>query len=179
MRLTATRERGQDDRRGLSADAVVGTTGLKKQEPDSAMPLNTALILLAALAQMALTFAVYFVMVRGRVSAVKAKQVRASQYDLVEGEPPHLARVTNSVRSQFELPVLFYALVLMLVAINRVTMLDVVLAWAFVGLRVVHFIAHTKGQNVAVRMRVFALGMLVVAALAVHALLIVLGEMLS
>ncbi|WP_436640635.1 MAPEG family protein [Microbaculum sp. FT89] len=143
------------------------------------MPLNTALILLAALAQMALTFAIYIVMVRGRVSAVRANQVRASQYVLVEGEPPHLARVTNSVRSQFELPVLFYALVLMLVAINRVTMLDVVLAWAFVVLRVVHFFAHTKGQDVVVRMRVFGFGLLVVMALAAHALVILLGEIFA
>ncbi len=141
------------------------------------MPLNTALILLAVLAQMTLTFVVYFVMVRGRVAAVRAKQVRTSQYVLVEGEPPHLARVTNSVRNQFELPVLFYALVLMLVAVNRVTMLDVILAWVFVVLRVAHYFAHTRGENVVVRMRVFGFGLFVVIALAIHALVIVLGEM--
>jgi hypothetical protein len=116
-------------------------------------------------------------MVRGRIAAVKAREMQRSQYVLVENEPPHLARLTNNVRNQFELPVLFYALVLMLVAINRVTMLDVILAWIFVILRVVHFFAHTKGQNVLVRMRFFGFGLLAVMLLAIHVLLIVLGEM--
>lgn len=140
------------------------------------MPLNIALILLAVLAQMFLTFVVYVVMVRGRIAAVRGKEMRTSQYVLVEGEPPQLARATNNVRNQFELPVLFYALVLMLVAINRVTMLDVILAWVFVVLRVAHYFAHTKGQDVTVRMKIFGFGLMVIVALAIHALIIVLGE---
>ena len=141
------------------------------------MPLNVALILLAVLAQMTLTVVVYVVMVRGRIAALKAKQMRTSQYVLVEGEPPNLARLTNNVRNQFELPVLFYALALALVAINRVTMIDVVLAWIFVLLRIAHYFAHTKGQNVLVRMRLFGFGLIAVMLLAIHVLLIVLGEM--
>jgi hypothetical protein len=144
--------------------------------PEIAMPLNIALILLAVLAQMLLTFIAYIVMVRGRFAAVRGKEMRTSQYVLVEGEPPHLARATNNVRNQFELPVLFYALVLMLVAINRVTMLDVILAWIFVVLRVAHYFAHTKGQDVVARMRIFGFCLLAVIALAIHALIIVLGE---
>ncbi len=67
-------------------------------------------------------------------------------------------------------------LVLMLVAINRVTMLDVILAWIFVVLRVAHYFAHTKGKDVTVRMQIFSFGLLAVVALAVHALIIVFGE---
>lgn len=143
------------------------------------MPFNTALILLALLAQVFLTFVIYIVMVRGRFAAVRAKKVQASQYILVEGEPSDMARVTNNLRNQFELPVVFYALVLLLVAINHVTMLDVVLAWIFVIGRVIHHIVHTKSEDVLLRPRVFLIGFVAVILLAVHALIIVLGEMFT
>jgi len=141
------------------------------------MPLNTALILLALLAQVFLTLIVYIVLVRGRFAAVRSKKLRASQYVLVEGEPSEMARMTNNLRNQFELPVLFYAVVLMLVAINRVTMIDVVLAWIFVIGRVIHHFVHTRTTDVLLRPRVFAIGMVAVSLLAIHALIIVLGEM--
>jgi hypothetical protein len=165
IQLTTARERGQHVSR-LS-------TG-----PEAGMPLNTALILLAALAQMFFTFYVYLVLIRGRIAAVSAKVVKPSTYVLVEGEPSHLARRTNNLRNQFELPVLFYALVLMLVAINRVTMIDVILAWVFVAARIAHYVVHTESTNIALRPRVFAIGMTIVGLLALHALVIVLGEML-
>lgn len=141
------------------------------------MPHNIAWILLAALVQIALTIVVYIVLVRARIAGVKSGEVKASQYELVEGEPRKLALVTNHLRNQFELPVLFFALVAFLIAINRVTMIDVILAWAFVVLRVLHSAAALKADNVAMRMRFFGIGLLCVAALAVHLLIIVLGEM--
>ncbi|MEJ8572789.1 MAPEG family protein [Microbaculum marinum] len=140
------------------------------------MPLNTALIMLAMLAQMALTFIVYIVMVTGRFAAVRSREMRAAQYILVEGEPARLARVTNSLRNQFELPVIFYALVLMFVAINRVTILDVLLAWAFVAARIVHVTLHIRSDNVLLRSRIFGLGLVVVVLLALHGAVIVAAE---
>jgi hypothetical protein len=149
----------------------------KRLEAD--MPLNSSLILLAMLAQIVFTFYVYYILISGRFRAVRTKQVRASQYVLVEGEPSNLARVTNNLRNQFELPVLFYALVLMLVAINRVTLIDVVLAFAFVVARVAHHFAHTKSEDVLLRPRIFAIGFTIVGLLALHGFVIVIGEMLG
>jgi hypothetical protein len=143
------------------------------------LPLNTALILLALLAQVFLTFVVYIVMIRGRFAAVRSKKVRASKYVLVEDEPSDLARMTNNLRNQFELPVIFYGLVLALVAINRVTMLDVVLAWIFVIGRIVHHFVHTRTEDVLLRPRVFAIGMTAVVLMAIHALIIVLAEVMT
>jgi hypothetical protein len=143
------------------------------------MPVNTGLILLAFFAQMVLTFYIYSLVARGRFVALRSNAVDASQYILVEGEPPHLARLTKSLANQFELPVLFYALVLMLVAINRVTIVDVVLAWAFVAARVAHYFVHMRRDDVLLRGRVFGIGLIIVGLLALHGVVIVLAALLA
>ena len=140
------------------------------------MPLNTALILLALIGQVFLTYYVYVVMIRGRFAAVSSEQVSREQYVLVEGEPRAQARATRNLANQFELPVLFYAVVLMLVAINRVTMFDVIVAWVFVVSRLVHHIVHVGRDDATLRTPVFAVGMTAVALIALHGLIIVLGE---
>lgn len=143
------------------------------------MPINTALILLALLAQILFTFVVYVRLVRGRFLAVRNREARARQYVLVEGETSARARMTNNLRSQFELPVLFYVLVVMLVAIDRVTILDVVLAWAFVAARIAHHVVHTGSENLMARFRIFGTGLAIVGILGIHAILIVIGAVLA
>src|SRR6266478_6613886 len=53
-------------------------------------------------------------------------------------EPRHVARITRNLANQFELPAIFYAVVVLLVATGRVTTIDVVAAWVFVAGRVIH-----------------------------------------
>lgn len=141
------------------------------------MPLNTTLILAALLAQVILTIVVYVVLVRARYAAVRRGEARVSQYVVVKDEPDWLARITRNVANQYELPVLFYALVLMLVAINRVTMFDVIIAWAFVAVRLAHAVIHIRTSDVMLRMRVFGIGLVLVGLLAAHGVLIVLGSL--
>lgn len=143
------------------------------------MPLNTTLVLAALLAQVILTMALYAVLVRGRYAAVRRGDMRPSQLVLVENEPPYLARITRNVANQYELPVLFYALVLMLVAVNRVTVFDVVVAWAFVAARIAHAFVHIRLTDVVLRMRLFGIGVFLVGLLAAHGLLIVLEGLAS
>lgn len=141
------------------------------------MPLNTTLILGALLAQVILTIAVYVVLVRARHAAVRRGEVRVSQFVVMRDEPDWLARITRNVANQYELPVLFYAVVLMLVAINRVAMFDVIVAWAFVAVRIVHAVVHIRTADVMLRMRVFGLGLILVCLLTAHGVLIVLGSL--
>ncbi len=141
------------------------------------MPLNTTLILAALLAQVILTIIVYVVLVRARYAAARRGEVKVSQYVVVRDEPDWLARITRNVANQYELPVLFYALVLMLVAINRVTMFDAIVAWAFVAVRIVHAVIHIRTSDVMLRMRVFGIGLVLVGLLAAHGVLIVLGSL--
>jgi len=51
--------------------------------------------------------------------------------------------------------VIFYALVVLLAAFARVTMIDVIAAWVFVAGRLVHSLVQTLTDNVPLRGRVF------------------------
>jgi len=71
-----------------------------------------------------------------------------------------------------EQPTIFYATVF-IVALTGTgdVWLNVWLAWAYVGLRIVHSLIQTLWNNVMVRFSVFVLSTLCLLALAIHALL--------
>ena len=73
-----------------------------------------------------------------------------------------------------EQPTLFYAVVVIL-AILGASSVDILLAWIYVGLRIVHSIWQATVNVVAVRFLLFVASTIVLAALAVHALIATLG----
>ena len=70
-----------------------------------------------------------------------------------------------------EQPTLFYAICLSLALMEFGGGLNLVLAWAYVGLRVVHSIVQATWNLVRVRFAIFSLASLALAALTVHAAL--------
>ena len=58
----------------------------------------------------------------------------------------------------FELPVLFYAILPLLVILVKVDWLQVALAWAFVGSRILHSVIHTGSNAVMRRGGAFVIG---------------------
>jgi hypothetical protein len=70
--------------------------------------------------------------------------------------------------------VIFYALVVLLIALGRVTLVDVIAAWVFVAGRVIHTLVQTLTDNVPLRGNVFMINFLAVMALAAHVALIAL-----
>ncbi|KAL2847531.1 membrane-associated, eicosanoid/glutathione metabolism protein [Aspergillus pseudoustus] len=74
----------------------------------------------------------------------------------------------------FEQPTQFYAIALALAIARRATgegdnAADVKLAWAYVGLRVLHSLVHASSNNIPRRFAVFVLSSGVLAALGVRA----------
>ena len=90
---------------------------------------------------------------RGRLFVVRAQPRGAA------GGRAHPRNLAN----QFELPVIFYALVVLLVALGKVTMFDVIAAWVFVAGRVIHTLVQTLTDNVPLRGQVFMINFLAVA----------------
>ena len=72
-----------------------------------------------------------------------------------------------------EQPTLFYAVVLTLALIGASDIWTVVLAWLYVGLRVVHSLIQATVNIVLARFGVFAISTLVLLALAIRAALLV------
>ncbi len=68
-----------------------------------------------------------------------------------------------------EQPTLFYATVIILGVIGQGEGLNLQLAWAYVGLRIVHSIVQATWNRVAVRFAIFSLSTVALLALALHA----------
>jgi hypothetical protein len=135
---------------------------------------GAASILWPMLAQIGWTFMLYAWLTVARTRAVKSGKIDYSCFVLGREEPLEVARITRNLANQFELPVIFYAVVVLLVALGRVTWFDVIVAWLFVAGRVIHTLVQTLTDNVVLRGRVFVIAFVAVALLAGHVALVAL-----
>ena len=140
------------------------------------MPLSASSILWPMLAHVAWVVMLYAWLTVARTLAVRRGEVDYSAFVLGRDEPLHIARITRNLANQFELPAIFYALVVLLIALGKVTAFDVVAAWVFVAGRVVHTLVQTLTDNVGLRGNVFTINFLAVVALAAHVALIAFEE---
>jgi hypothetical protein len=129
--------------------------------------MDATLIFLPVLLQVLLTVWAYV-----RLGAAKSRAVAAGQVDERrralhdDAWPDSVVQINNNIRNQFELPVLFYVLVLSLYALDAATWFAHIAAWLFALSRVAHFVVHTGGNVVRIRRRVFMFGVLMVLLLA-------------
>jgi hypothetical protein len=98
---------------------------------------------------------------------------RSLRDDLVAAGEERASWVADNYNHLLEQPVLFYAVGLVLAMIGAGVGVNATLAWAYVGLRVVHSLVQILGNRVLVRFSVFALASLVLIGLAINAALIV------
>jgi len=125
-------------------------------------------ILWPFLAQIGWTMLLYAWLTVARKQAVDRGEVDYSAFLLGREEPLVPARIARNLANQFELPVIFYALVILLLVLDRVTGVDVIVAWVFVAGRVAHSLVQTLTNNVPLRGQVFMINFLAVAILAGH-----------
>jgi hypothetical protein len=131
-------------------------------------------ILWPMLAQIGWTFALYVWLTVERTRAVARGEVKYAAFEFGRGEPANVARISRNLASQFELPVIFYAVVVLLVVIGRVGALDVLAGWVFVAGRVVHTLVQTLTDDVPLRGRVFLINFAAVVVLVGHIILLAL-----
>ncbi|MEM6914591.1 MAG: MAPEG family protein [Pseudomonadota bacterium] len=112
--------------------------------------------------QIALTFVVLIAMGSSRVRAARSREIRAA---LASGQSSSYGRtadlLSDNLKNQFEVPVLFYAAIGLTIASESVTPFLTVLAWAYVILRVVHAIVHVTINHIRTRFLVFLISSLV------------------
>ncbi len=135
------------------------------------MFLTTHSLFLPVLAQVGLTIVVYIALAVAKARAIKAGPVdraRAALHD--DAWPESVLRINNNIRNQFEVPVLFYVVCFVLVAVNATGALVQVLAWLFVASRAAHAWIHTRSNYVPARRRFFMAGVVILVILWVLAL---------
>ena len=129
------------------------------------MTLVTKLLLLAVLAQVALTFGLLLWLGYIRVPLVTSRKVRIRDIALTrDGWPEHARQLAAAVDNQFQLPVLFYTAVLLTLWIGTAGWLEAILGWAFVGSRVVHAVIFGTSNNVPRRFLAWTIGFVLLMA---------------
>jgi hypothetical protein len=119
-------------------------------------------ILLPVFVQVALTFYLMFWMGTVRARALRRREVTLDAIALGQPAwPPYPTQVANAFRNQFELPVLFYVLVVLAIIARKADFLFVVMSWIFVVFRIVHAGIHTTTNVVRHRFYAYAVAAIV------------------
>ena len=134
--------------------------------------MSVQAILLPVFAQVTLVFFLLFWMGRARLGAIRRGEVKVA--DLKRdwsAWPERTNQISDSFRNQFQLPVLFYLVVLTALITAQADLVFVVLAWLFVVTRVIHAYIHTGSNNVPQRFRAFLIGALILMIMWLYLLL--------
>ena len=123
-------------------------------------------ILLPVFVQVALTFTLLVWMGYLRIRTLRVGMLRVGDIALGEPKWPIEARkVQNSFHNQFELPLLFYALVALALITRQATTLLTILCWLFVISRVIHAVIHTTTNHVPSRFSAYVFGLTALIAM--------------
>lgn len=103
---------------------------------------------------------------RARTAAVRSGLVTMKDIALDASRwPDDVRKLSNNYDNQFQIPVLFYALLPLLIVLAKVDWLLVALAWIFIASRIVHSMIHTGGNIVIHRFRAFLFGFVTLGAM--------------
>ena len=116
------------------------------------------------------TLVIGIIALKTRIASVKAREISPAYFQLMQGKsekpiPERVQVTTRALNNQFEVPVLFYVIATVSLALDQVTTLSIAAAWLFILSRVVHSWIHLTYNNVLHRMAAFWVGLLLVLTL--------------
>ena len=119
-------------------------------------------ILAPLFVEVALTFGLLFYMGYLRTCAVRRGEVRLKDVALGQYNWPTPAiQASNSYSNQFELPVLFYVLVILALGLRKADLVFVIMSWIFVITRLCHALVHVTTNSMVRRFYAFVAGAIV------------------
>lgn len=126
-----------------------------------------------------LTFAVWVYMYVRRIRFINGLDIGPNDLAvpgrLTELSPPEVSNPSDNLKNLFEIPVLFYALVLYLFATGQVDTTYLVAAWIFVAFRALHSAVHCTINIVMLRFNLYLISALALWFIAGRAALAHLG----
>jgi hypothetical protein len=124
--------------------------------------MSVASILLPVFVQVALTFILLMRLGSGRLRTLSAGKTKVRDIALGESNwPADVTQVGNCFNNQFQLPMLFYVLVVLAPFLHKADLLFVIMSWIFVISRIVHAGVHITSNNVNQRFAAYTVGMVV------------------
>ena len=138
--------------------------------------MNQHLIYGPMLAQIVLTFCVFVLLARRKSADVKAGIADRDKSALDnKAWSESVVKVSNNIDNQFQTPVLFYALCLVLAQLNAVTTITLGLAWFYALSRYAHMFVHTGSNHIPYRLPLFLCGVLALMAMTGAAIFTLMG----
>ena len=128
---------------------------------------NAELIRIPFAGMMLLTLVVWLVMFRRRIGAIRTLGLNPTTRADLEAFPAPAVNASNNLQNLFELPVIFYAVVLELLQ-TQVTRLDDVCAFGFFFFRIAHSTIHCTYNHIMQRFTVYAIASVFLWVMVIH-----------
>lgn len=132
--------------------------------------MNSNLIFWPVLTQITLTILGFMLLGVRKSKAIKIDNVDRTKAALDnDAWPDYVLMVSNNIRNQFQVPVLFYVLCFIFYSLDAVTVAALSLAWVFVISRIIHAYIHMSSNYVPARFGVFTIGFVVMVLMTILA----------
>ena len=122
--------------------------------------MNQTIIFQPFIATMILTLAVWVYMYARRLPFIFSSGLDPKQMtplELARLSPPQVSNPSDNLKNLFELPTVFYAIVLYLFVTNQVDAVFVSAAWGFFLFRVLHTVVHCTFNLIPVRFALYVI----------------------
>jgi hypothetical protein len=119
-----------------------------------------------------LTLIVWVYMYARRIPFILSARLQQDQMaplELARLSPRAVSNPSDNLKNLFEIPTIFYALVLYLYVTHQVDTTYLVAAWIFVGFRALHSLVHCTFNHVLTRFWIYAISTVAVWFIAVRA----------
>ncbi|WP_444916455.1 MAPEG family protein [Microbulbifer sp. JMSA003] len=135
--------------------------------------IESAQIIQPVIALIAWSMVMWLWMYATRLPAVKKAKLKldpnAPRGEQMSTLPPHVRWKADNYNHLMEQPTIFYALAISLAVLGAGDSINFILAWTYVGIRVIHSIVQATFNKIEIRFLIFALSNIPLLALTVSA----------
>jgi hypothetical protein len=134
--------------------------------------MNQTAIFAPFLTMMLLTLIVWFYMYAKRIPLIQKSRINPNELtaaELARISPPTVSNPSDNLKNLFELPTLFYGLVLYLYVTHKVDEAYLIAAWVFAAFRVLHSAVHCTVNIVMLRFWLYCISALALWFMVVRA----------
>ena len=116
-----------------------------------------------------------FIYLKNRLDAKKAYKsgaVEGKYFKTYNGNAPYYLETSRqTLKNQFELPIIFYFLIILLYVNETITIYELILSWAFSISRYLHCYIRLTSNHVPHRAKIFTLGYIILIILSIDVLI--------
>ena len=127
--------------------------------------MNNSLIIYPGFAVVCLTILLY---IKNRIEVGRAfsnKEIKGSYLKLYKDTPPYYVEISRqTLKNQFELPIIFYFLVVLIYVRGELNQFDLIFSWIFTISRYIHAYVRLGSNYVPNRAKIFIIGLIALLA---------------